>query len=167
MILTYVFTGAIILVSLLIQGHPSFDILRIAGVKPDLIFITVVYLSYCFGSFYGEVTAFIGGLLHDAVSNSPLGLLTFPKVAVAFIVGMFGRTLFKSNILTISLLLFAASLVKGFITLFLCYVFQEASASSILSIILPEAFYNALLAPPLFYIFDKIFERELEKEGYR
>lgn len=166
MIVTYVFTAVIILVSLLIQGHTSFDVLRIAGVKPDLIFIAVVYLSYSFGSFYGEVTAFVGGLLHDAVSNSPLGLLTFPKVAVAFVVGMFGRSLFKSNILTTSLLLFAASLVKGFITLFMCYVFHEASASSILSIILPEAFYNALLAPPLFFVFDKIFEGELEKEGY-
>ncbi len=166
MIVTYLFTAAIILVSLLVQGHTSFDVLRIAGVKPDLIFITVVYLSYCFGSFYGEVTAFISGLLHDAVSNSPLGLLTLPKVAVAFIIGMFGRSLFKSNILTISLLLFSASIVKGFLTLFLCYVFHESSASSILSIILPEAFYNALLAPPLFFLFDKIFERELEREGY-
>ena len=166
MILTYVFPGLIILMSLLIQGPTSFDVLRIAGVKPDLIFIAVVYLSYCFGSFYGEVTAFMGGLLHDAVSNSPLGLLTFPKVAVAFVAGMFGRSIFKSNILTISLLLFVASLVKGFITLFLCYVFHESSASSVLSIILPEAFYNALLAPPLFFIYDKIFERELEKEGY-
>ena len=166
MVLSYIYTAVIILVSLLVQGHPSFDVLRIAGVKPDLIFIAIVYLSYCFGSFYGEVTAFVSGLLHDAVSNSPLGLLTFPKVAVAFIVGMFGRSLFKSNILTTSLLLFVASIVKGFITLFLAYIFHEASASSILSIILPEAFYNALLAPPLFFIFDKIFERELEKEGY-
>ena len=166
MIVTYVFTAAIILVSLLVQGHTSFDVLRIAGVKPDLIFITVVYLSYCFGSFYGEVTAFISGLFHDAVSNSPLGLLTLPKVAVAFVIGMFGRSIFRSNILTVSLLLFSASIVKGFLTLFLCYVFHEASASSILSIILPEAFYNALLAPPLFFLFDKIFERELEREGY-
>ncbi len=167
MILTYVFTAIIILLSLLIQGHTSFDVLRIAGVKPDLIFITVVYLSYCFGSFYGEVTGFISGLMHDAVSNSPLGMLTFPKFAIAFVVGLYGRSLFKSNILTTSLLLFAASIVKGFITLFLCYVFNEASASSVLSIILPEAFYNALLAPPLFFIFDKIFEGELDKEGYR
>ena len=166
MILTYVYTALIVLVSLLIQGHASFDVLRIAGVKPDLIFIAVVYLSYSFGPFYGEVTAFAGGLLHDAVSNSPLGLLTFPKVAVAFVVGMFGRSIFKSNILTISLLLFAASLLKGFITLFLCYVFHEALAQSIITIILPESFYNALLAPPLFFIFDKIFARELEHKGY-
>ena len=166
MILTYIITAVIVLVSLLIQGHSSFDVLRIAGVKPDLIFITVVYVSYCFGSFYGEVVGFIGGLLHDAVSNSPLGLLTFPNVTIAFIIGMFGRAIFKSNILTISLLLFVASLVKGLLTLFLCYVFHEASAQSIMSIILPESFYNALLAPPLFFMFDKIFERELEKAGY-
>jgi rod shape-determining protein MreD len=167
MILTYVFTAVIVLISLLVQGHPSFDVIRIAGVKPDLVFIIIVYVSYCFGSFYGEVTAFISGLLHDAVSNSPLGLLTFPKVAVAFVAGMFGRSIFKSSILTISLFIFVATLVKGFITLFLSYVFHEASASSILTIILPEAFYNALLAPPLFFLFDKIFERDLEREGYR
>ena len=166
MILRYVFTAVIVLISLLVQGHPSFDVLRIAGVKPDLVFIIVVYVSYCFGSFYGEVTAFISGLLHDAVSNSPLGLLAFPKVVVAFVAGMFGRSIFKSSILMISLFIFAASLVKGFITLFLCYVFHEATASSVLSIILPEAFYNALLAPPLFFLFDKIFDSELEREGY-
>jgi len=166
MILTYVFTALIILLSLLVQGHTSFDVIRIAGVKPDLVFIAVVYLSYSFGSFYGEVTAFAGGLLHDAVSNSPLGLLTFPKVVIAFAVGMFGRSVLRSNIITISLLLFIVSILKGFITLFLCYVFREASAASVLNIILPEAFYNALLAPPLFFIFDRIFARELEREGY-
>lgn len=166
MIITYIFTAVIILLSLLIQGHTSFDVIRIAGVKPDLIFISVVYLAYCFGSFYGEVVGFISGLMHDAVSRSYLGILTFPKVAIAFIVGMFGRGIFKSNILTISLLLFIASILKGFLTLFLCYVFHEAEASSVLSIILPESFYNALLAPPLFFVFDKIFEGELEREGY-
>ncbi len=166
MIMTYIFTAVIILISLLIQGHTSFDVIRIAGVKPDLMFISVVYLAYCYGSFYGEVVGFISGLMHDAVSRSYLGILTFPKVAIAFIVGMFGRGIFKSNILTISLLLFVASIIKGFLTLFLCYVFHEAEASSVLSIILPESFYNALLAPPLFFVFDKIFRRELEKEGY-
>jgi hypothetical protein len=37
--------------------------------------------------------------------NSPLGLLTFPKVALAFIVGYFGRSYFKANILMVSVLL--------------------------------------------------------------
>jgi len=166
MILSYVFTAVIIIVSLLIQGHTSFDVLRIAGVKPDLVFIAIVYLSYSFGSFYGEVTGFISGLFHDAVSNSPLGLLTFPKVTLGFIVGMFGRNVIKNNIVTASLLLFVASIIKGVITLLLSYVFHQASVSSILSVILPESFYNALLAPPLFFLFDKIFERELDREGF-
>ena len=167
MIFSYIFTGALIIVSLVIQGHSSFDSISIAGVKPDLLFVLIVYLSYSFGSFYGEVTGFISGLLHDSISNSPLGLLTFPKVALGLIVGMLGRNMLKSNILTISLLLFIASLTKGIITLFLCYIFHQAFISSVISVILPEAFYNALLAPPLFFIFDKIFEKDLEMEGYR
>ncbi len=165
MIVTYVFTGAIVIASLLIQGHTSFDVLRIGGVKPDLLFIAIVYFSYSFGSFYGEVTGFIGGLLHDAISNSPLGFLTFPKVVLGFAVGMFGRSILKEHILTISLLLFLSSLAKGVITLFLGYIFHEASIAAVASIIFPESFYNAILAPPLFLLFDRIFEKELSREG--
>ena len=67
MIVKYVITGAIIIASLLIQGHTSFDVLRIGGVKPVLLFIVVVYFAYSFGSFYGEVIGFISGLLHDSI----------------------------------------------------------------------------------------------------
>jgi len=165
MILVYVFSAILLTLSLVIQGHTSFDVIRIAGVKPDLIFIVVVYLSYSFGSFYGEVTGFISGLFHDAVSNSPLGLLTLPKVIVAFIVGRMGRSVVHGGIPTILILLFVASLIKGVITLILAGLFHTASISAVFHVIIPEAFYNALLAPPLFALFDRLFEKELEREG--
>lgn len=165
MIITYIFTGAIIIISLIIQGHSSFDILRIAGVKPDLVFIAVVYFGYSFGSFYGEVTGFIGGLLQDAVSNSPLGLLTFPKMAIGFFVGKIGRSMLRSNVLTIFLLVFVASLIKGIITLLLCYFFHEGAIATVITIIFPESFYNALLSPLLFLLYDKIFKDALSAEG--
>lgn len=165
MISTYIYTGAIVLISLIIQGHSSFDVLRIAGVKPDILFIAIVYFAYSFGSFYGEVTGFIGGILQDAVSNSYLGLLAFPKMALGFAVGFFGRSVLKGNFLTVSLMLFLASLLKGIITLLLCYIFYEGSISTVISIIFPEAFYNALLAPPLFILYDKLFADALSSEG--
>ena len=165
MYISYIFTTALIIASLIIQGHSSFDSLRIAGVKPDLLFISVVFFAYSFGSFYGEVVGFISGLLHDSISNSPLGLLTFPKMALGFIVGMFGSEVLKKNILTIFLLLFVSSIIKGIITLFLCYLFHEGKVKTVVSVILPESFYNAILAPFLFKLYDKIFERELEREA--
>jgi rod shape-determining protein MreD len=165
MISKYIFTGALILISLIIQGHSSFDVLRIAGVKPDLVFIAIVYFSYSFGSFYGETTGFIRGLLNDAISNSTLGLLTFPKMALGFIIGMFGRSILKGNVLTVSLMLFVASIIKGILTLFLCYIFREGAVSTVVSVILPESFYNALLAPFLFILFDKLFKDSLSVEG--
>jgi rod shape-determining protein MreD len=165
MISKYIYTGALILISLIIQGHSSFDVLRIAGVKPDLAFIAIVYFSYSFGSFYGETTGFISGLLHDAVSNSPLGLLTFPKVALGFIIGMFGRSILKGNVLTVFLMLFVASIIKGILTLFLSYIFHEGAISAVISIIFPESFYNALLAPPLFILYDKLFKDSISMEG--
>lgn len=167
MIFVYIVSGILMLLSIIIQGHPSFDVIRIAGVKPDLLFIVAIYLSYSFGSFYGETCAFIGGLFQDAISNSPLGLLALPKVIICFIVGMIGRDRFTSNatVIVVTLLLFIASLLKGLITLFLCYVFREGSISQVISVILPEAFYNALLSPILFMLFDRIFARELNLEG--
>jgi rod shape-determining protein MreD len=152
-------------VSLIVQGHPSFDVIRIADVKPDLLFIIIVYLSYNFGSFYGETCGFIGGILHDCFSRSPLGLLAFPKMAIGFIVGMLGRDVFKNSVITITLLILLASMVKGVITLMLCYVFHEASISQVLTIIIPEAFYNALISPIIFILLDKLFAKELDSEG--
>ncbi len=166
MIYTYIMTAILILVSLIVQGHSSFDSIRIGGVKPDLLFILVIYMGYSFGSFYGQISGFISGLLHDSVSNSPLGLLTFPKLALGFIAGMIGRSVIKNNVISILLLLFLASLIKGVITLFLSYTFHQTMISSIITIILPESFYNAILAPPLFFLYDKIYEKELERGGY-
>ena len=166
MIVTYVIMGIVAAVSLLIQGHPSFDVIRIWGVKPDLLFIVIVYISYSFGSFNGQVAGFVGGLFHDVVSRSPLGLLTFPKVVLGFLVGMFGRGMFKNTFITIAIMLLLASLLKGVVTLFLCYIFHHGSVSQILSVIIPESFYNAILAPFLFVLLDKIFEKELQREGH-
>ncbi len=165
MIFSYIYTAVLILVCLIVQGHSSFDVIRIAGVKPDLLFILVIFSGYSFGSFYGEVTGFISGLLHDSISNSPLGLLAFPKMAMGFIIGMLGRSVIKNSLLTITLFLFIASLIKGVIMLMLCYIFYESRVSQTLGIILPESFYNALLAPPLFFIFQRIFHNEIEREG--
>jgi len=166
MILTYVFSGVLMVISLLVQSHESFDVLRIGGVKPDILFIVIVYLAYSFGSFYGEIVGFIGGLMQDSISNSLLGLLTFPKVALGLLVGMFGRSVIKDNIISIILLIFVASLLKNIITLMLYFIFHKTHVSVVIGVILPESFYNAILAPPLFFIFDKIFQKELRREGY-
>lgn len=164
MFVLYLFTAAVMLVSLIVQGHSSFDVLRIGGVKPDLLFIAIIYFAYNFGSFYSEVCAFIGGLFHDAASNAPLGLLTLPKVIIAFSIGFLGREVIEGNILTIGLLVFGASIIKGVITLILCLLFHDAFVSDITNVILPEAFFNAILAPILFYLYDKIFENDIPGE---
>ncbi|MCL1864540.1 MAG: rod shape-determining protein MreD [Spirochaetes bacterium] len=166
MIIVYIITGILILVSLVIQSHSSLDVIRIFGVKPDFVFIIVVYTGYSFGSITGQVTGFVSGLFHDAVSNSPYGFLALPKLTVGFIVGLLGRAVLKNNVPTIIILMLVSTLVKGIITLLLSYIFAQGMISGIIDVIIPEALYNAILAPPLFFLFDKIFRGELEREGY-
>jgi len=163
-IFVYVVSAVLIVLSLIIQGHSSFDVIRTLGVKPDLLFIVIVYLSFNFGPFYGETCGFIGGLLHDSISRSPLGLLAFPKMAIGFVAGLLGRDVFKNNLLTIMLLMFIASLVKGVVTLMLCYAFSEASISQVITVIIPEAVYNSFVSPIIFILLDKLFAKELESE---
>jgi len=166
MILTYIITAVMILIALVVQSHSSLDVIRIFGVKPDLVFIIVVYTGYSFGPIPGQITGFASGLFHDSVSNSPYGFLAFPKLVVGFIIGLIGRSVLKNNIPTIMILMLVATLVKGIITLILSYIFAQGMVSSIINVIIPESLYNAILAPPLFFLFDKIFRRELELEGY-
>jgi len=166
MILTYIIIGVLVLISLVIQSHSSLDVIRIFGVKPDLVFIIVVYTGYSFGPITGQVTGFVGGLFHDAVSNAPYGFLAFPKLTIGFIVGLLGRAVLKNNIPAIMVLVLVATLIKGVITLLLSYIFAQGMISSIINVIIPESLYNAILAPPLFFLFDKIFRGELEREGY-
>ena len=159
--LKYIFTTIIIILALVLQSHTSLDVIRIFGVKPDLLFIVIVYFSYTFGAFYGQVAAFSSGLLRDAVSNSPLGFLTLPSVLIAFVVGMFGKEMLKDNLLTISLMIFAASFVKGIIAYLLSIIFLSASAFSIINVVLPESIYNAIIAPAVFILLNKLFTEEI------
>ena len=161
MIFKYIFTFVIIGLSLIVQSHTSLDVIRIFGVKPDVLFIMVIYFSYTFGAFYGQVIAFASGLIRDAISNSPLGFLTLPSILIAFIIGMFGKELLKNNLLTISLMVFVASFVKGIITYLLSIAFLSASAFSIISVVLPESLYNAILAPAVFILLNKLFAEEI------
>lgn len=166
MILVYILSAVILAVSLILQSHPSFDAIRFAGVKPDLSFIAIIYFSYSFGSFYGQTCAFITGIFQDANSNSPLGLMTLPKVLIAFFAGFVGRSVFQGSSFTIILIISVASLLKGGLTLIFALIFNDASVASLLHIVLPESVYNAVIAMPLFFIYDKIFEFELSKERY-
>ncbi|HEY1407267.1 MAG TPA: rod shape-determining protein MreD [Spirochaetota bacterium] len=166
MALTYIYTGAILVLSLVIQGNSSFDVIKVAGVKPDLLFVSIVYFGYTFGPFYGEVTGFIGGLFHDSISGFILGLLTLPKVLIGFAIGFLSRSFLRQNPLTVFILVFGASIVKGLLTIMLCFAFHEASVSDIISIIIPESFYNAVLAPFIFMLFDKLFDPDIERSGY-
>jgi len=160
-ILRYIFTAIITIVALVIQSHTSLDVIRIFGVKPDLLFIIVVYFSYAFGAFYGQVVAFTSGLIRDSISSSPLGFLTLPSVIIAFIIGMFGKDILKDNLLNISLMIFVASFVKGIIGFLLSIIFLSADAFSIITIVLPESLYNAAIAPAIFILLNKLFAEDV------
>jgi rod shape-determining protein MreD len=162
-ILKYIFTVIITILAIAVQSHISLDVIRVFGVKPDILFIIVVYFAYAFGAFYGQMVAFVSGLIRDSISGSPLGFLTLPSVFIAFIIGMFGKEILKDNLLNVALMIFAASFVKGIISFLLSIIFLSADVFSIVSIVLPESLYNAIIAPAIFILFNKLFADEIKR----
>ena len=58
------------------------------GVKPDLQLILVVFLALRRGSMSGQIAGFVGGLLEDVVTLSPLGFHAIVKALVGFCAGL-------------------------------------------------------------------------------
>ncbi len=166
MIFRFIISALLILVSLTVQSHPSFSAISIFGIKPDLLFIIIIYLAYRNGALYGEICGFSGGFMLDAVSNAPFGMFTFPAVVCGYLVGKYGSDLFKNTVPTVMLLVFTASVLKGTVTFILCLIFSEGYFMQIFTVVFPEAFYNGLVSPLFFLVLDYIFDRHQGSEEF-
>jgi len=166
MIINYIFSFLLLILSGVIQSHPSFNYLEISGIKPDLQFVLIIFLAYQYGPLWGELTGFAGGLIQDSLSTSLLGLFAFPKMFLGLLVGLSKRLVLADNVIVFSFLVLLASFLKGIVIFFLTVIFQSSPASLIFfpKIIFPEALYNALLAPLLYLVFKKIFKLKLEED---
>ncbi len=141
--------------SLFLQSY--FDLLSIAGIKPDLLLILTIYISFKEGTFRGVWTGFTAGLLQDLVSSASIGFHAMPKAIIGYIVGKFGNLVRGQSLFSLGLLIFVISLMHGILLLLLALLFIDGKFSYVYKIILPESLYNAILGPMLFTIFDKIF----------
>ncbi|NBB91190.1 MAG: rod shape-determining protein MreD [Spirochaetes bacterium] len=125
---------------------------EIAGVRPDLALIVIAYYSVTNGSFEGEIGAFVGGLVEDLLSLSPLGFHALLRTVMGFLFGVLHNRMLVDAVLVPVLLLTVGTLVKALFAGLTAAVFGvDGLSSAVLSSRLPiEVGYNAVLAPILF-----------------
>ena len=128
------------------------------NVAPDLILIVAVYLGIHLKKNNGIWLAALIGFFQDCLSGSLLGVNVLSKGLVGLFFCVIKDKIIVQGIIPIGFFMFATSLVDGII--------YFISMSSLLgglvkgdflfaSIILFGA-YNAVIAPFLFYVFDKV-----------
>ena len=158
--------GVIIATALLQTMWPDF--LKIQGALPDLVLIAVVYFAVAEGDERAMFTGLVGGVYLDVASAEILGHHVLGLVIAGFMASRVSTRLITEHpAVKAGLVLFAAAF-HGILFTAILYVQKPdiGFTSHILTSVIPDAFYTALLAPVLFFVFALIFQgREAPATG--
>ena len=100
----YIILIAAFLIQLLFLDH-----IKIAGVKPDLLILSVAFFAIFFGPGIGTEAGFVSGLFKDTYSLDIFGVNIVLLSLTGLIAGMLSPKLFRESKLTQGLLVFASS----------------------------------------------------------
>jgi rod shape-determining protein MreD len=136
----------------LILQSTLFTLLSIAGVKPDLAMIILIFTSYRRGRFIGELGGFFGGLIEDFVSLTPLGFHAVIKTFIGFLCGLTQGAIVIDRVLLPVVFAGAATIIKLLSSWLLSLIFSISSSNIYFFHYktLIEILYNALLSPFVF-----------------
>ncbi|MCL6636060.1 MAG: rod shape-determining protein MreD, partial [Peptococcaceae bacterium] len=138
--------------ALLILQTTVLDYLSVAGVKPDLVMLMIVFNGFLLGPREGAFLGFAGGVVEDLFSGSYIGLNALSKMAAGCLAGAAGERLYKeSAVVAAGVTLF--STFAGMVVNYLLLLYLDVHVSpfyALLRVALPTAAYTAVLAPFLF-----------------
>lgn len=125
---------------------------RVAGVGPNLILLEVLAVALFRGPLTGGTFGILGGALLDLWRGQALGLFALAGGVTGYLFGLLEPRLFKDNLVVPVAAGFAGTLVFQLLFLLLStftgwgYLLWSALGR----VVLPEALYNAALAPLMF-----------------
>ncbi|MEW6182407.1 MAG: rod shape-determining protein MreD [Bacillota bacterium] len=127
------------------------NFLRVAGVKPDLLLLLVVFNGFLKGPREGAFWGFIAGILEDLAFGYYIGLHALSKLAAGYVAGL-GEYVYKENSIVAAAMVWGTSLVSGCVmyVLLLTLGIALAPGEVFLRVVLPAAVYNGLVSL-LFY----------------
>jgi rod shape-determining protein MreD len=127
---------------------------KLFGVQPDLVLLTVVSWSLLRGSQEGMLWALIGGLALDALSSARLGVNTLPLLLISFLAGLWQRGMVRLDILIPLLATPVATLVyqSAMVALLKLLGWPGTWGASLRHSILPSMLLNTLLMPALYVL---------------
>jgi len=143
--------------------------LRVAGVKPDLVLLLVIFNGILKGPREGAFWGFTGGLLEDFACGHYIGLQALSKLCAGYAAGLVEVRVYKESLLVAAVVVWAVSLIAGAVVylLLLSLGILITPTDALLRVIFPVAVYNGLLS----FLFYRFFHRAtfhgiLREEGF-
>ncbi|MFW6148513.1 MAG: rod shape-determining protein MreD [Atribacterota bacterium] len=146
---------ATLMIELVMANILSFD-----AVKPDLMLIVVICLSFISGAEEGIIAGFTGGLLKDIFSVHLLGINALVKTVIGYIAGVIREKIFSQHLMWIvAIFTFIFTFMNNLIIYFLINaLYSNYDFAVILKrFMLSQAIINSMLAPLIFIGIRKIF----------
>ena len=166
MIVRYVI-GTVVLAAVALAQSTFLQSLAPMGAVPDVALILLIFLSWRYGSMFGEITGFLAGLAIDSVSLAPWGFHAFLFALAGFLVGLLSGRIAPGRVLLPSAALLVATIYKRLFARLLAAVFSlpVAEVRLFTAGFAIEIALNVILAPLVFLIAGSVVSLSGRRRG--
>ena len=136
------------------------SILPIQRIRPDILLIFTLYLTFLFPPILGGILAMSLGYLMDLFSGNALGFYTFSRPLLFFAAYFFKERFYIEGFSSQFLFAFVFGMLEGVLILILLNAVQPVSLRNLypmlFTFLLPQSFFTGLVTPILFFLFQKV-----------
>lgn len=155
----FVINFSLILIAFIIYflQENFFDWFTIAGIKPNLFIIYVLFIGLFSGKNKGIVYGLVVGLMLDILVGNKTGIYAITLGGVGFASGVFAKNFSKDSRITIMLMVAGLTFVYEFIVYMLNYFLLNINFEIwiFLKILIVEVIYNIILTIIIYPLFKK------------
>ena len=134
-----------------------FNWFTIAGIKPNLFVIFVLFIGLFGNKSLGTIYAITIGMFIDFIMEEKIGVNLIGLVLIAVLASLFDKNFSKDSRITIMLMVFGATIVFEIASYFMKYILYSINVEIInfIIILFIEVFYNIILTIILYPLMQK------------
>lgn len=160
--------AAVVVTALLLQST-VFSQVKLAGAKPELMYLVTIVLAMLEGPSSGAVAGFTAGMAQDFLLNDPKGITALTLTLLGYVVGTVRQFITTPSPALPTILVGAGTaaglLFYGFVAFLLGRL--PGDVWFLLRVAFLSAIYNALLTPLLYPVLRRVAESSRTTKVYR
>jgi rod shape-determining protein MreD len=160
--------AAVVVTALLLQST-VFAQIKLAGAKPELMYLVTIVLAMLEGPTSGAVAGFTAGMAQDFLLNDPKGITALVLTLLGYVVGTVRPFITTPSPALPTLLVGAGTAVGLLFYGFVAFLLGRLPGDVLflVRVALLSALYNAVLTPLLYPILRRVAELSRTKKVYR